>query len=78
VNTVVCLKQVPDTETLIKVAGTTIAAEGIKWVISSFDEYAVEEAIQFVKDNPTAKFDEMIEVAFVPLRGKHGWDASHR
>ena len=45
-NTVVCLKQVPDTETLIKIAGTTIAAEGIKWVISSFDEYAVEEAIR--------------------------------
>jgi len=46
VNTVVCLKQVPDTETLIKIAGTTIAAEGIKWVISSFDEFAVEEAIR--------------------------------
>ena len=45
-NTVVCLKQVPDTETLIKIAGTTIAAEGIKWVISSFDEFAVEEAIR--------------------------------
>jgi large subunit ribosomal protein L1 len=25
--------------------------------------YAIEEAIQFVKDNPTAKFDETIEVA---------------
>lgn len=45
-NTVVCLKQVPDTETLIKVAGTSIATDGIKWVISSFDEFAVEEAIR--------------------------------
>ncbi|HWR68278.1 MAG TPA: electron transfer flavoprotein subunit beta/FixA family protein [Desulfomonilia bacterium] len=45
-NTVVCLKQVPDTETLIKIAGTTIATDGIKWVISSFDEFAVEEAIR--------------------------------
>ena len=45
-NTVVCLKQVPDTETLIKVAGTSIATDGIKWVISSFDEFAVEEAIK--------------------------------
>lgn len=45
-NTIVCLKQVPDTETLIKVAGTTIAADGVKWVISSFDEFAVEEAIR--------------------------------
>jgi electron transfer flavoprotein beta subunit len=40
------LKQVPDTETLIKIAGTTIAAEGIKWVINPYDEFAVEEAIR--------------------------------
>jgi len=46
VNTVVCMKQVPDTETLIKIAGTQIATDGIKWVISSFDEFAVEEAIR--------------------------------
>lgn len=45
-NTIVCLKQVPDTETLIKIAGTTIAAEGIKWVINPYDEFAVEEAIR--------------------------------
>ncbi|HVN70614.1 MAG TPA: electron transfer flavoprotein subunit beta/FixA family protein [Desulfomonilia bacterium] len=45
-NTVVCMKQVPDTETLIKIAGTQIATDGIKWVISSFDEFAVEEAIR--------------------------------
>ncbi|MGD0211365.1 MAG: electron transfer flavoprotein subunit beta, partial [Desulfomonilia bacterium] len=45
-NTVVCLKQVPDTETLIKIAGTSIATDGIKWVISTFDEFAVEEAIR--------------------------------
>jgi electron transfer flavoprotein beta subunit len=46
VNTIVCLKQVPDTETLIKIAGTTIATEGIKWVINPYDEFAVEEAIR--------------------------------
>jgi electron transfer flavoprotein beta subunit len=40
------LKQVPDTETLIKIAGTTIATEGIKWVINPYDEFAVEEAIR--------------------------------
>ncbi len=45
-NTIVCLKQVPDTETLIKIAGTTIATEGIKWVINPYDEFAVEEAIR--------------------------------
>jgi electron transfer flavoprotein beta subunit len=46
VNTVVCMKQVPDTETLIKVAGAGIVTDGIKWVMSSFDEFAVEEALQ--------------------------------
>jgi len=46
VNTVVCMKQVPDTETLIKVAGAGIVPDGIKWVMSSFDEFAVEEALQ--------------------------------
>ncbi|HDP26174.1 MAG TPA: electron transfer flavoprotein beta subunit/FixA family protein [Deltaproteobacteria bacterium] len=45
-NTVVCLKQVPDTETLIKIAGTGIATDGIKWVISPYDEFAVEEALK--------------------------------
>ncbi|MBN2297400.1 MAG: electron transfer flavoprotein subunit beta/FixA family protein [Deltaproteobacteria bacterium] len=45
-NTVVCMKQVPDTETLIKVAGAGIVTDGIKWVMSSFDEFAVEEALQ--------------------------------
>lgn len=47
-NTVVCMKQVPDTETLIKVndAGTGIVTDGIKWVMSPYDEFAVEEAIK--------------------------------
>jgi len=47
-NTVVCLKQVPDTETLIKLNadGTGIETEGIKWIMSPFDEYAVEEAVR--------------------------------
>jgi large subunit ribosomal protein L1 len=32
--------------------------------VSVEKRYAIEEALQFVKDNPTAKFDETIEVAF--------------
>jgi len=46
VNTVVCVKQVPDTETLIKVQGAGIVPDGIKWVMSPYDEFAVEEALQ--------------------------------
>jgi len=47
-DTVVCVKQVPDTETLIKInaEGTGIVTEGIKWIMSPYDEYAVEEAVR--------------------------------
>ncbi len=47
-NSVVCVKQVPDTETLIKLnaEGTGIATEGVKWIMNPFDEYAVTEAVR--------------------------------
>jgi electron transfer flavoprotein beta subunit len=47
-NILVCLKQVPDTESQIRVApdGKSIATEGIKWVMNPYDEYAVEEALR--------------------------------
>ncbi len=47
-NIVVCLKQVPDTETKIQLKedGSGIVEEGIKYVVNPYDEYAVEEAIQ--------------------------------
>ena len=36
----------------------------VKKKVSVEKRYAIEEAIRFIKDNPTAKFDETIEVAF--------------
>ncbi len=47
-NIIVCLKQVPDTETLIKVApdGQSIVQDDIKWVMNPYDEYGVEEGLQ--------------------------------
>ncbi len=47
-NTVVCLKQVPDTESQIKIApdGRSIVTDNIKWVMNPYDEYAVEEALR--------------------------------
>ena len=47
-NILVCLKQVPDTETQIKVApdGMSIVTDNIKWVMNPYDEYAVEEALR--------------------------------
>jgi electron transfer flavoprotein beta subunit len=48
VEIVVLLKQVPATESLIRVAddGISIKTDDIKWVINPYDEFAVEEALQ--------------------------------
>jgi electron transfer flavoprotein beta subunit len=48
VEIIVCLKRVPDTETRIRVdsSGTRIDATGVKWVISPYDEYALELALR--------------------------------
>ncbi len=47
-KSLVCLKQVPDTETQIKVnpEGTGIVTEGIKYIINPYDEFGVEEALR--------------------------------
>jgi electron transfer flavoprotein beta subunit len=48
VRTIVCLKRVPDTETRIRVdaSGVKIDAAGVKYVISPYDEYAIELALR--------------------------------
>lgn len=45
---IVCVKQVPDTETKIKIRadGNGIDTAGVKWVMNPYDEFAVEEAIK--------------------------------
>lgn len=45
---VVLLKQVPDTETLIRIAegGTAINTQDVKWIINPYDELAVEEGLR--------------------------------
>ncbi|MBS1959367.1 MAG: electron transfer flavoprotein subunit beta/FixA family protein [Bdellovibrionales bacterium] len=52
-NLYVCIKQVPDTETKIKVNGdgSGIDAAGIKWIMSPYDEFAVEEALRVKEKN---------------------------
>ncbi len=44
----VCVKQVPDTETKIKIAADSksIDSTGVKWVMNPYDEYAVEESVK--------------------------------
>jgi len=48
VNIIVCLKQVPDTETQIKIApdGKSIVTDDIKWVMNPYDEFGVEEGLR--------------------------------
>jgi len=48
VNVIVCMKQVPDTETLIKVKpdGSGIVTDDIKYVMNVYCEFAVEESLR--------------------------------
>lgn len=52
-NIYVCIKQVPDTETKIKLNAdqSGIDTAGIKWIMSSYDEFAVEEALRLKEKN---------------------------
>lgn len=52
----VCIKQVPDTETKIKISddGKAIDTNGVKWILCPYDEFAVEEAIRFKEKNAGA------------------------
>ena len=44
----VCIKQVPDTETRIRVApdGKGVLETDVNWVVSPYDEFAIEEALR--------------------------------
>ena len=45
---IVCIKQVPDTETQIKIdsAGTDVVKDDIKWIMNPYDEFGVEEGLR--------------------------------
>ena len=45
-NIITCVRQTPDTETVIKIAGTGIETEGVKFVLGAYDEYSLEAAAQ--------------------------------
>lgn len=53
----VCLKQVPDTETKIKIAADqkSIDTAGVKWIMNPYDESAVEEAVKMKESLPGAQ-----------------------
>lgn len=48
----VCIKQVPDTETKIKLgADGTADLNAVKWIVSPYDEHAIEEALKLKAAN---------------------------
>jgi electron transfer flavoprotein beta subunit len=68
-NSVVCIAHVPDTESKIKVAdGRRIDEAGVKFIVSPYDEFALEEAIR-VKE---AKGGDVTVLTFGPERAQQG------
>jgi electron transfer flavoprotein beta subunit len=46
-NSIVCVKEVPDTEARIEVRGGRVVEEGIQYVVNPYDEFALEEALKW-------------------------------
>ena len=47
-NIIVCVKRVPDTETRVRIAEgeTSIESDGVKYIMSPYDEFALEAALR--------------------------------
>jgi electron transfer flavoprotein beta subunit len=69
-NSVVCIAQVPDTETKIKIGadGKSIDEAGVKFIVSPYDEFALEEAVKLKE----AKGGDVTIVCFGPDRVQSG------
>src|SRR5262245_27277021 len=67
----VLVKQVPDTATQVKVGSDprTIDQTGITWIVSPYDEFALEEALR-IKEKRAQANDEVVAVTLGPERAK--------
>jgi electron transfer flavoprotein beta subunit len=67
----VLVKQVPDTATQVKVASDSRSIEttGITWIVSPYDEFAIEEALR-IKEKRGQAGDEVVAVTLGPDRAK--------
>ena len=67
-NCIVCVASVPDTASVIKMDGDgkSIDEAGIKWIVSPYDEYALEEALQITE----AQGGEVTVVTYGPDRAE--------
>src|SRR3989449_5249637 len=65
----VAVKQVPDTATQVKISGNPKAIEttGITWIVSPYDEFAVEEALRIKEKRGQG---EVVAVSLGPDRVK--------
>ncbi len=45
-RTAVCIKRVPDTEARVKAAGDSVDTSGAKFIVSPYDEFAMEAALR--------------------------------
>ncbi len=70
VKCIVCMTHVPDTASEIRIGadGTNIDEAGIKWIVSPYDEYALEEALQVTE----AAGGEVSVVTYGPKRAEQG------
>jgi electron transfer flavoprotein beta subunit len=66
---VVTVKQVPDTATQVKIGSDARAIEtaGVTWIVSPYDEFAVEEALRIKEKRGTG---EVVAVSLGPERVK--------
>ncbi len=69
-NCIVCMTHVPDTASIIKIGpdGKHIDESGIKWIVSPYDEYALEEALKLTE----AQGGEVTVVCYGPVRAEAG------
>jgi electron transfer flavoprotein beta subunit len=65
----VMIKQVPDTATQVKIGGDgrAIDTTGITWIVSPYDEFALEEALRIKEKRGQG---EVVAVSLGPDRGK--------
>ncbi len=65
----VMVKQVPDTATQVKISGDPKAIEttGITWIVSPYDEFAIEEALRIKEKRGES---EVVVVTLGPARAK--------
>src|SRR5512132_1417351 len=66
----VAIKQVPDTATQVKISGAdpkAIDTAGITWIVSPYDEFAVEEALRIKEKQGQG---EVVAVTLGPDRAK--------